>query len=203
MNVPEGMTAPSSASGCMPPAPGRQRADRRWRRRCRGDATPARFGRTRRCRDLPALGRRLGAASGAGRRDHARGQAGGHETPAPLRGDHRRDELRPQAPVARQGRAAGGGLSRQAAALAHHLGCGRRPARRDRLRPDRPRPDDLRAMRSTCWIALASAIGFPSRWCATWSAARPGTFQRRRKDSIRASRTGSSAAIGWPWWQRN
>ena len=52
---------------------------------CGRDATPARFGRTRRCRDLLALGRRLRASSRAGRRDHACGQTGGNETPAPLR----------------------------------------------------------------------------------------------------------------------
>ena len=50
-------------------------------------------------RHLPALRRRVGPAAGPGR-GVARGQAGGDEAAARLRGDHPRDERRPQAPVA-------------------------------------------------------------------------------------------------------
>ena len=57
-------------------------------------------------RPVPAVRRRLRPAAGAGRGRVAGGQAARHRPAARLRRDHRRDELRPQAPL-RASRAAG------------------------------------------------------------------------------------------------
>ena len=59
-----------------------------------------------RSRALPDLRRRLGAARAAAPRADARRQAGGQQGAAQVRRHHRRDELRAQAPVGDQGRAA-------------------------------------------------------------------------------------------------
>ncbi len=122
-------------------------------------------------------------AARAGGRRVARGQAGDHEVAAPqLRGDHRRNELRAEAPFAREGRAARGSVSRQAAHLAHRVGRGRRPARRDRFRPDFPDPTTFAdALAVLERYQRLSASTPTSRTAASGNGTCRGARKRRRR----------------------
>ena len=93
---------------------------------------------------VPDLRRRLGAADAAGRGPDAGGQAAHQQGAAEQRRQHRRDELRAQAPLAHQGRAPGRGLRAGAGGDAdHQRRAGRRPVGH-RQRPDRARRHHLR-----------------------------------------------------------
>ena len=93
---------------------------------------------------VPDLRRRLGAAVAAGAGPDAGGQARHQQGAAEQRRGHRRDELRAQAPVGHQGRAAGRALRAGAGGDAADQRRARRRARGHRQRPDRGRPDHLR-----------------------------------------------------------
>ncbi len=125
--------------GSLPPRPRRNQRGRRPphpRRRPRP--------RTGRSGSGADLRRRLGAAAAAGARPDARRQAGGQPGAARLGRDDHRDELRAQASVGDQGRAAGRRRGAGAGGDARHQRRARRRSGGDRQRPDRARPDDLR-----------------------------------------------------------
>ena len=80
----------------------------------------------RRPRHLPDVGRRIVAARVAGRRRHLRREAGDQQRAAAQRRGDRRDELRQEAPLGDQGRAARGGVR---AGARRHAGRERRARR--------------------------------------------------------------------------
>ena len=118
------------------PRGGTSGAGRRGRRGIPGDHEPGLRSHARRPRAVPDLGRRLRAPGAADRRPDARGQAGGQQGAPALWRDHRRDELRPPAPVGDQGRAARRGVPSREGRHAADLRRSRRRPDQHRLRPD-------------------------------------------------------------------
>jgi hypothetical protein len=108
------------------------RRSRASRTRCKfhrlGEAggRPRQDGRAQRPGSVPAFGRSVGAVVGSGRGRVVRRQGGADEATVEVGRAHLGDELRAQAPVAHQGRAAGGGLVSGAASDARDLGRARR-----------------------------------------------------------------------------
>ena len=207
MNVPEGMTAPDLRKLRLHPArpPGCERADRGRRRR-----------RPTRClRLLASAGSKddaaVAACSPAAGRRCCRPRRTASHSPAKLAvtkllsrcgATISEAELRPQAPLPGEGRAAGRGVPRPGAAGARHLGRGRRPARRDRLRPDCPRTQHATFAEA---LAVFDRYGLrakvpPARGHRTWKRRRRrGWFPIRRSGCPGTWwQTASSAATGSP-----
>ena len=146
---------------------------------------------------LPALRRRVRASAGTGRRHDACGQ----RLAAVTKLLHRSrastiDEMNcVRKHLSRvKGRSDRGGVSRKATTLAHCVGRGGRPARRDRLRPNRERPNHVRRGGLRCCERLpADAIRHPPAVLRHLEAGNDGQpSPRRRRRSPRTWRTASS-----------
>ena len=119
-------------------------ARRRRAGRGRADHGAGRRTECRRPGAMPDFRRWFGAAAAPPAQPDPGAQAGDQPRPAQVGGQYRRDQLRAPPPVGDQGRATGRRLPSGARRQPADLRRAWRRSLRDRLRPDRRRPDDLR-----------------------------------------------------------